>query len=190
MEVLFQRVKRAGLLTRTSANRNLTPNSFASKRQDQYALLNGNPSFSFINIITIDVEPYGLGKAKTGSVTNQQDGTITLISQAEGMRSNHVKNAFGQHSFILHGRALVNALDTSQNRGNVTVNTIKGEPSLLAMRLRPKRRHSMVLTDRAGTPSSGEAQLAMKRPSSSGDGGRESEPLLRLELEKCAQSVF
>ena len=100
MKVLLKCVNRAGLITGTSSNINFAPTGFATKRQDQPTIFNGDPSFAFCravgvtDVIAIDVEANDLRAAKTTSVTDQQDGTVTLISQAERQRCDHVQNVF------------------------------------------------------------------------------------------------
>lgn len=163
VQILLKGVNRAGLVTGASANLNFAPSGFAAKRQDQSALLNGNPAFTVICVVSADVETYDLRAAETPGVSNQQDSTVTLITQTKRKRCDHVQDVFGQHCFFLHRRARVYALDAGQNSGNVAILTIESKAALLVM---PAKAGETLLygadgQGRAGAPSSGEAQLAM-----------------------------
>lgn len=144
MKVLLKRVNRAGLVTRASANLNFAPACFAAERQDQSTLINCNPSFAFsravgaTDVIAIDVETNDLRTTEATSVTNQKDGPVTLIAQAKRQRCNHIEDVFGQHSFFLHRRASVHALDTGQNSSDVAVLTVESKASLLIMPAKPR----------------------------------------------------
>jgi hypothetical protein len=106
-------------------------------------ILNGNPIIAFsravgvTDVIAIDVEANDLKAGKAISVTDQHDGMVSLISQAERQRCDHVQNVFCQNGLFLHGRTAVYALDTSQNSGDVAVLTIKGKATLLVMPSKP-----------------------------------------------------
>ena len=56
VQVLLERMHRAGLVAGAAANLNLAPAGFAAKRQDQTLFFDGDPAFAFISIIPIDIE--------------------------------------------------------------------------------------------------------------------------------------
>ena len=148
-----------------------------------------NRAVSVTDVIAIDVEAYDLRAAKAISVTDQQDGTVTLISQAERQRCDHVQNVFCQNGLFLHGRTAVYALDTSQNSGDVAVLMIKGKAAFMVMPSKPGEA-SFYGADGQGrgpviqrsTVGDVEAKQLRRR-------GRGSAPLLRHQLEKSAPSA-
>ena len=127
MQILLKRMHRAGLIAGASADFNLAPAGFAVKCQDETLIRNLYPTLAVLGVIAPKIEADDFRAAQAARITDQQDGPVSLVSQTEGQRRDHVENILGQHGFLLHRRAGVFAPDARQHRGDVAVEIADGQ---------------------------------------------------------------
>ena len=87
MQILLKRMHRAALIAGASANLNLAPAGFAVKRQDQTLFF--QPAMAIQPLPSsvsspIDIEADDFRAAQAARITDQQDGPVSLVSQAKG----------------------------------------------------------------------------------------------------------
>ena len=56
VQILFKRMHRAGLIAGASADFNLAPAGFATKRQDQTRIFDFNPAITLVGVVAVDIK--------------------------------------------------------------------------------------------------------------------------------------